>query len=240
MESGWMRSEIMGEFEDFMVAICVDEVRGNYEMRFGFFNPDIDEYINRINLDFNKNGLRLIRSKSFHLFIHESNNYMIDTRVDFANLVISREERGMGSLDEEMHELFKAYGKVKNPLKIWAPGLTEFDEYLSNFGMEDLISGETDVLVYNQYHGFALAVMEKKKGVKGTKSPYERMIEILDHPITKEEITELMLDDILNLKSSVKEKNEKGIGLYSNNIQNYSKILYYDPAMMLEGIIKKK
>ena len=107
-------------------------------------------------------------------------------------------------------------------------------------GMEDLIMRETDVLVYNQYHGFSLAVMEKKKGIKSIKSPYERMIEILDHSVTKEEVTELMLDDILNLKSSVKENNEKEIELYSNNIQNYSKILDYNPSMMLEGIIKKR
>lgn len=234
-----MRSEIMGEFEDFMVAICVDEVRGNYEMRFGFFNPDVDEYIDRTSRIFNGVGLRPIRSRSIYLFIHESNNYIIDKRVDFANLVISREERGGGSLDEEIYELFKAYEKVKNPLKTWAPGLMEFDEYLSNFGMEDLIMGETNVLVYNQYNGFTLAVMEKNKGVDGTKNPYERMMDILDHPITKDEITELMLDDILNLKSSVKENNEKKIKLYSNNIQNYSKILDYSPTIMLEGIIKK-
>jgi|TARA_Y100000310_G_C20546860_1_gene746018 hypothetical protein len=240
MASDWMRSEIMGEFEDFMVAICVDEVNGNYEMRFGFFNPDVDEYVDRAGRIFKNIGLRPIRSKSIYLFIYESNDYIIDKSVDFANLVISRKGRVGGSLDEEMYELFKAYEKVKNSLKIWVPRLKEFDGYLSNFGMEDLINGEKDILVYDQYSNFALAVMEKKEKTKEIKNPYKRMTDILNRPITKGDITELMLDDILNLKSSVKKNNENGIELYSNNIQNYSKILDYDPTMMLEGIIKKK
>ena len=47
MNKDWMRSEILGEFEEFMVAICIDELIGNYEMRFGFFNSDMEEYISK-------------------------------------------------------------------------------------------------------------------------------------------------------------------------------------------------
>jgi hypothetical protein len=49
-----------------------------------------------------------------------------------------------------------------------------------------------------------------------------------------------MLDDILKLKNSVKERNDKDTRLYSMNIRNYSKILDYNPNELLKGIIKKK
>ena len=56
-----MRSEIFGEFKEFMVAICIDESIGNYEMRFGFFNPKIEEYIAKIYKEFKEKNIRPIR-----------------------------------------------------------------------------------------------------------------------------------------------------------------------------------
>ena len=144
-----------------------------------------------------------------------------------------------GELEEEVYNLFNAYYKVKDSLTIWAPELGKFDDYLNNFGMDDLIAGKTDILVYNQFEQFALAVIEKKSSVGSTKNSHERMFEIFDTPSTKEEITDLMLDNISKLKNSVKKRNDKGINLYSRNIENYSKILDYDPTKLLSGIIKK-
>lgn len=233
-----MKSEVLGEFEEFMVAICIDEIVGNYEMRFGFFYPEIEEYTTQISNDFREKKIRLIRSKSLYLFVDEVNNYIIDSRLDFSNLIISREDRN-GELEEEVYNLFKAYNKIKNSLKIWAPELGKFDDYLNNFGMDDLIAGKTDILVYNQFEEFSLAVIEKKNSVGNIKSPHERMFEIFETPSTKEEVTDLMLDEILKLKNSVKKKDEKGVNLYSSNIKNYSKILDYDPMELLKGIIKK-
>ena len=233
-----MQSEIFGEFEDFMVAICIDEIVGNYEMRFGFFTSEIKEYTAKTHKGFKERDIRLIRSKSLYLFADDVTNYIIDRKLDFPNLIISREDR-TGELEEEVYNLFNAYYKVKDSLKIWAPELDKFDDYLNNFGMDDLIAGKTDILVYNQFEQFALAVIEKKSSVGSTKSPHERMFEIFDTPSTKEEITDLMLDDISKLKNSVKKRNDKEINLYSRNIESYSKILDYDPAKLLRGIIKK-
>ena len=127
-----MRSEILGEFEEFMVAICIDELIGNYEMRFGFFGPDIGEYTTDTYKEFRKMNLIPIRSKSLYLFADDVNNYIIDKRLEFPNLVISREER-VGVLEEEVYELFNAYNKIKDSLRIWAPELGKFDDYLNNF-----------------------------------------------------------------------------------------------------------
>ena len=233
-----MRSEILGKFEEFMVAICIDESIGNYEMRFGFFNQGKEEYTMMMSNEFKGKKIRQIRSKSLYLFADEVNNYIIDNRLDFSNLIISREDR-MGELEEEVYELFSAYKKIKNSLKIWAPELCKFDAYLSNFGMEDLLEGKTDILVYNQFEEFALAFMEKGDSIGNTKSPHERMFEIFETPSTKEEVTDLMLDDISKLKTSVKERDKKGIYFYSRNIRSYSKILDYNPHELLESIIKK-
>ena len=235
-----MRSEIFGEFKEFMVAICIDESIGNYEMRFGFFNPDMGWYISKTYDEFKEKDIRLIRSKSLYLFIDGLNNYIIDRKLDFSNLIVSREDREGAELEEEVYELFNAYNKIKDSLRIFAPELNKFDDYLNNFGMEDLINGKTDILVYNQFEEFALAIIEKKNDIAQSKSPHERMMEIFDTPSTKEEVTDLMLDDILKLKNSVKERNDKDTRLYSMNIRNYSKILDYNPNELLKGIIKKK
>ena len=66
-----MQSEIFGEFEEFMVAICIDEMVGNYEMRFGFFNPEIKEYTTKTHKGFKEKGIRPIRSKSLYLYIFD-------------------------------------------------------------------------------------------------------------------------------------------------------------------------
>ena len=69
-----------------------------------------------------------------HLFIDGLNNYIIDRKLGFSNLIISREDREGAELEEEVYELFDAYNKIKDSLRIFAPELNKFDYYLNNFG----------------------------------------------------------------------------------------------------------
>ena len=80
--------------------------------------------------------------------------------------------------------------------------------------------------------------MKKKNKLENKVDSYWDVIPPLKEPLTKIEITDLMLDDILKLKDYVKESNEKEINKYSRSIRNYSKILKYDISGMLEKIIK--
>jgi len=235
----WIISENYMEFEGINLFVMVDEERGNYEM--SIIMPFLDNinYLLQLGRKFWDAEFTFHESNNFYYLKDKENNYVIDRNTKCANLTFSREDRKGFLLEEDIEELFDSYRKVKEMVKISDHDFNGLDDYLLNFGYDDLIKGKTDNPSYER--GFESQFKLQKEYVEGAERDiFAEIDRIMKTPLTYEETIDFMLEGISELKKNVKKGNNKGIEYSKQRIEHYAKKLDYESTEMLEKIINKK
>ena len=239
MMDGWVIGDVRMAFEGINLYVMVNEEKGNYEMSIILPSWDTADYLLQLGGKLWGAGFDFNDSNNFYYFKDGENNYTIDKYAKCANLTFSREDRKGFLLEDEIEELFGSYRKVKGLIRTNCGDFDGLDNYLLNFGYEDLIKNQTEKLSYQR--GYESRFQLNKEYLNNlNNSVMEEVNEILSAPLSKEEVIDFMLDEITELKNCVKKGNGNGIDLTKQRIEHYSKKLDYEPTEMLERIINKK